>query len=108
VLEHFYNLGTLRAKFFHDTSQKTLSFIRERLGQELFFAPDGLALAVAIEPDIVTKSEKKHVSVELHGSQTRGQTVVDWYGQTQKPANTEIILDLDQDRFIQLMEGGLR
>jgi purine nucleosidase len=108
VLEHFYNLGTLRAKFFHDTSQKTLSFIRERLGQELFFAPDGLALAVAIEPDIVTKSEKKHVSVELHGSQTRGQTVVDWYGQTQKPVNTEIILDLDQDRFIQLMEGGLR
>ena len=108
VLERFYNLDTPRAKFFHDTNQKTLSFIKERLGQDILFAPDGLALAVAVEPGIVTKSEKKHVSIELHGSQTRGQTVVDWYGQSQKPANTEIILDLDQDRFIQLMEDGLR
>jgi purine nucleosidase len=108
VLERFFNLGTPRAKFFHDTNQKILGFIREHLGQDILFAPDGLALAVAIEPGIVTKSEKKHVSIELHGSQTRGQTVVDWYGQTQKPANTEIILELDQARFIQLMEDGLR
>jgi inosine-uridine nucleoside N-ribohydrolase len=107
-LQRFFNLGTPRAKFFHDTSQKFLNFIRERWGQDILFAPDGLALAVAIEPEIVTSSEKKHISIELHGSQTRGQTVVDWYGRTQNPPNTEIILDLDQNRFIQLMENGLR
>jgi len=108
TLEHFFNLGTPRAKFFHDTNQKILNFIKERLGQDILFAPDGLALAAAVEPGIVTKSEKKHISIELHGSQTRGQTVVDWYGLNQKPPNTEIILELDQQRFIQLMENGLR
>jgi purine nucleosidase len=108
VLERFFRLGTPRAKFFHNTNQKILGFIKERLGQDILFAPDGLALAAAVEPGIVTRSEKRHVSIELHGSRTRGQTVVDWYGQTHKPANTEIILELDQECFIQLMENGLR
>jgi purine nucleosidase len=108
ALDRFFSLETPRAKFFHDTNQKILTFIRERLGQDMLFAPDGLALAVAVEPGIVTKSEKKFVSIELHGSQTRGQTVVDWYGSTGQPPNTEIILEVDQNRFIQLMENGLK
>jgi purine nucleosidase len=108
VLDRFFSLGTPRAKFFHDTNQKILTFIRERLGQDMLFAPDGLALAAAVEPGIVTKSEKKFVSIELHGSQTRGQTVVDWYGSTGQLPNTEIILEVDQNRFIQLMENGLK
>jgi purine nucleosidase len=108
ALDRFFSLGTPRAKFFHDTNQKILTFIRERLGQDMLFAPDGLALAVAVEPGIVKKSEKRTVSIELHGSQTRGQTVVDWYGSTGQPPNTEIILEVDQNRFIQLMENGLK
>jgi purine nucleosidase len=108
AIERFFSLGTLRAKFFRETSEKFLNFIRERWGQDILFAADELALAVAVEPGIVTKSEKKYVSIELHGSQTRGQTVVDWSGLTQKPPNAELILELDQERFIQLMENGLR
>jgi purine nucleosidase len=108
TLNRFFNLGTSRAKFFHDTNQKILKFIEERLRQDILFAPDGLALAAAVEPGIVTKSEKKYVTVELHGAHTRGQTVVDWYGSTRKEPNTEIILEVNQDRFIQLMENGLR
>jgi purine nucleosidase len=108
ALDRFFKLETPRAKFFHDTNQKILGFINQRLGQDMLFAPDGLAMAAAIEPDIVTKSEKRFVSIELHGANTRGQTVVDWYGSTQKAPNTDIILELDMDRFLQLMENGLR
>jgi purine nucleosidase len=108
ALDRFFKLETLRAKFFHDTNQKILGFIKQRLGQDMLFAPDGLAMAAAIEPDIVTKAEKRFVSIELHGANTRGQTVVDWYGSTQKAPNTDIILELDMDRFLQLMENGLR
>ncbi len=107
-LNRFFNLGTPRARFFHDTNQKILSFVHTRLGQDILFAPDGLALAAAVEPEIVTKSEKRFVTVELNGSQTRGQTVVDWYGSTRKEPNTEIILEVDQKRFVQLMENGLK
>ena len=108
VLDRFFNLGSPRAKFFHDTNQKMLSFVQTRLGQNVLFAPDGLALAAAVEPEIVTKAETRYVSIELHGAQTRGQTVVDWYGRTQQTPNTEIILEVDQQRFIQLMENGLK
>jgi purine nucleosidase len=108
VLEGFFNLGTPRAKFFHDTNQKILAFIRERIGQDMLFAPDGLALAAAVEPGIVTRAEMRYVSIELHGAQTRGQTVVDWNGISGHGPNTEIILKLDQSRFNALMEEGLR
>jgi purine nucleosidase len=108
ILDRFFSLGTPRARFFRDTNQKILGFIRERLGQDMLFSPDGLAVAAAIEPNIVTRAEKKHMSVELHGSQTRGQTVIDWFGITEQPPNVEIIHEVDQERFIQLMENGLR
>jgi purine nucleosidase len=108
VLERFFNLGTPRAQFFHDTNQKILGFIRDRLGQDMLFAPDGLAMAAAIEPGIITRSEKKYVTIELHGSLTRGQTVVDWSNMTKKQPNAEIIHAADQERFIQLMENGLK
>ena len=108
VLNRFFNMGTPRARFFHDTNQKILGFIKDRLGQDMLFAPDGLAVAAAIEPSIVTRSDRKHVSIELHGSLTRGQTVVDWSNTTGKQPNTEIIHEVDQARFIQLMENGLK
>lgn len=108
VLQRFFDLGTPRAKFFHDTNQKIMKFIKERLGHEMLFAPDGLAVAAAVEPEIVLKSEKKHVDIELNGTLTRGQTVVDWFGFTQKPPNTEIIVSVHMERFIKLMENGLK
>ena len=108
VLNRFFNMGTARARFFHDTNQKILGFIKDRLGQDMLFAPDGLAVAAAIEPGIVTRADRKHVSIELHGSLTRGQTVVDWSNATGKQPNTEIIHEMDQERFIQLMENGLK
>ena len=108
ALDRFFSLGTPRSKFFHDTSQHILNFIHERWLQDMLFAPDGLALAAAVEPGIVTRTEKKYVTIELNGSHTRGQTVVDWFDSTGKPANTEIILEVDLDRFVELMENGLK
>ena len=108
VLDRFFNLGTPRAQFFHDTNQKILSFIHDHLEQDMLFAPDGLAMAAAVEPGIVTRSEKKYVTIELHGAHTRGQTVVDWSNATKKEPNTEIIHEVDRERFIQLMENGLK
>jgi len=34
--------------------------------------------------------------------------VVDWNGSTRKAPNADIILELNMDRFLQLMENGLR
>ena len=108
VLERFFQLETHRAKFFRDTIGKISTYINEHLQEDMLFAPDGLAMAVAVEPGIVKRSEKKYVSIELHGSLTRGQTVVDWRGRSERSPNTEIVLELDHERFIELLENGLR
>ena len=108
VLDRFFSISTPRARFFHDTNQKIMGFIRDRWNQDMLFAPDGLALAAAIEPGIVTRSEKKYVTIELQGTHTRGQTVVDWSNSTKKAPNVEIIHEVNQACFNQLMENGLK
>lgn len=107
TLQRFFSIKTPKAQFFHDTNQLILKFTRNLLKQDILFAPDGLAVAVAIQPDIVLEKETHYLSVELQGKHTRGVTSVDWWDVSQKPANAEIILKIDQDRFNQMMEDGL-
>ena len=107
-LERFFAMNTSKSKFFHDTNQIILKFVRDRMNMEMLFAPDGLAVAAAIEPEIISQKEDHHLTVELCGTYTRGQTSVDWWDSSGKPANAEIILEINHKRFIQMMEDGLR
>jgi len=97
-----------RAEFFRRITAHTLAFIREYLGQQVLFTADLLAIAVAIEPDIVRKSEQKYVEIELHGQLTRGQTTVDWNGVLQKEPNAGLVLELDPNRLWELFNLALR
>ena len=60
---------------------------------------DALAMAVALDPAIITRSEQHHVAIELSGTLTRGATVVDWDDRLGKAPNANIVLDVEQDRF---------
>jgi len=68
---------------------------------------DALAMAVALQPDIVRRAENHHVAVELHGMLTRGATVVDWENRFGLAANASIVLDVDQERFEALIASAL-
>ena len=70
------------------------------------FAADPLAMAVAVEPGIVTRSERRHVTVELAGPSTHGQTTVDWFGFGGGTPNADVVLEVDGDRFWELHAGG--
>lgn len=96
-----------RSQFFHQITQNTIKFIQERLGRKMLFAPDPLAVAVALEPEMVLKSEKHFVQVETGGSHTRGQTTVDWFDTSGVEANVEIILEVDAERLWHLMEASV-
>ncbi|KAJ9577209.1 hypothetical protein L9F63_006183 [Diploptera punctata] len=51
--------------------------IWEKSHFKTWFPCDALLAAVFLEPEIVTKSRTCHASVELHGTHTRGQVVLD-------------------------------
>jgi purine nucleosidase len=107
-LERFFALNTPKSKFMHDTNQIIMGFVRKMFNQEFLYAPDELAVACAIDPTLITKKETHYVSVETGGIQSRGLTYVDWWERSGRTANAEIILEVDQDRFLQMMEDGLR
>ena len=96
-----------RAEFFRRITGQTLAFIQKFLGARLLFAADFLAMAAAIEPGVVTRSERKHLEVELASARNRGQTVVDWNGVLKKEPKAELVLEMDSARLWELFQMGL-
>lgn len=70
-------------------------------------AADALAMAVALDPSIVLRSEKRAVAIELDGRLTRGATVVDWSARLGRPAQANIVLEVDQLRFAAMVRRAL-
>ena len=95
-----------RARFYAAISRKVRSFSRAR-GRTGLLAADALAMAVALEPGLVTAGEERHVAVELDGTLTRGSTIVDWERRGSASANARIVMAVDQARFEALVASAL-
>lgn len=89
-------------------TRRTIEFIHQFLGREALFAPDGLAVAVALEPGIVRKAEPHYVQVELAGHHTRGQTAVDWFDRSGREPNVNLVLEMDAKRVWELMLAAVQ
>ncbi|MEM7803105.1 MAG: nucleoside hydrolase [Chloroflexota bacterium] len=84
---------------------KITQTVREKLHRGVYYAADPLALAVTLEPEIVTQAETHHMRIETSGP--RGQSTVDWGDRSGKPLNAKIVLKVDQKRFEKLFETGI-
>lgn len=108
MLEDCFAADTPRSRLGRDILQKTLRFIGEKYSETNYFPADPLAMAVAIEPDIVIESRPSHLTIELNGNRTRGQTVVDWGNRAELAPNVDIVLAVDHARFIELFKQGMQ
>ena len=107
-MDTFFAIDTPKVEFFRKITTKIIAFIKEYFKTDMMFAADGLAMAVALEPSIIKRKEVRHLSVELSGKQSRGLTVVDWFGMGGETPNAEIIMEVDQPRFVEMMANGLK
>jgi purine nucleosidase len=98
--------GDERAQFYRSICQVARKTNRER-GRRGIVTADALAMAVAIDPGVVVRSERRAVAVELDGRLTRGATVVDWSGRLGRTANANVVLELDQERFEAMVRRAL-
>lgn len=73
-----------------------------------FDLPDPIAMAVALDPSVVTDGQKLFVEVCTDSELCRGQTVVDHLGSTGNPPNTEVILATSRDRFLEMLYDSVR
>ncbi|WP_049622477.1 nucleoside hydrolase [Frateuria defendens] len=98
--------GDRRAQFYGQVGRVARDYNR-RSDRRGIIAADALAMAVAIDPAVVLRSERRHAAVELDGRLTRGATVVDWAGRLGQPANANVVLELDQPRFAAMVRRAL-
>ena len=68
---------------------------------------DPCTIAWLINPDMF-ESKVMNVDVETQGELTKGETVCDYYELTDKPKNTEVLLGIDRDKFIELIRESLK
>ncbi|MDF3980521.1 nucleoside hydrolase [Luteibacter sp. PPL201] len=95
-----------RARFFGQIFATARRF-NAKHEREGFIAADALAMAVALDPGIVTRAETRHVAIELDGRLTRGATVVDWQDRLGGRPNARIVLEVDQARFGEMIRQAL-
>ena len=105
-VETLMAIDSPRAEFFRRISRGFFELCYQFWGRML--QSDAFAVAVALEPDIVRKAEAHHVQVELAGQHTRGHTAVDWFDITGQEPNVNLVLDVDMERFWELMQVAVR
>ncbi|MEJ7697874.1 MAG: nucleoside hydrolase [Candidatus Limnocylindrales bacterium] len=67
---------------------------------------DPCTVATLIQPDLITWRDC-FVAVETTGEWTRGTTVVDLHGRYQQPANVQVAMTLDADRYWELVLASI-
>jgi purine nucleosidase len=76
-----------------------------------FELPDPIAMAVALDPAVATRTERRFVGVETGGEWCRGQTVVDHYEMTivgEYEPNVEVVEEASRERFLELLGEAVR
>lgn len=106
-VDSLMKIDSPKAEFFRKITTNTLKFLKKEFKMDVLFVPDGLATAAAIEPSIIKRKEVRHLTVELTGKKSRGLTVVDWFGMGGETPNAEIVMEIDQRKFMNLMVKGL-
>jgi purine nucleosidase len=89
-IDYVLSFGTPVAKFAIECNSHAQKAFLEQTGEHGISLPDPVAMAVALEPSIVTSQSEHLVDVETSSALTRGMTVVDRLNVAQNSRNREI------------------
>ncbi len=107
-IETVINFGTQRARLAMECNKTALDASLEIQGATGLTLADPVAMAVALEPDIVTRQGKYFVDVEITSKLTRGATVVDELGVLHKTPNMTVVWSIDVPRWKENLYSCLR
>ena len=107
-IDEIRGFGTPYADFILDCNRTSLKVNHELLGEPGIPLPDPVAMSIALDPQVCTKRGKHYVEVSLDESLTRGTTVVDQLGVTQKEPNIEVCWEIDVSRWKEMLYQTLR
>lgn len=99
-------LGKL-GEFAIDIQGALREFCRTTTQLDGFDLPDPIAMAIAIDPTIVTKEARFFVDVVAGDSEARGQSMVDTLNNLKRTPNCRVIYQADRDRFLTALRASL-
>ncbi len=102
-LARIAGLGTPLAEFFGQVNRKAREFDDQvnHLGGSTH--PDSMACAAIADPSLILATEDAVVDVETSGELTRGWSLIDTLGRTDRKPNARVVTDFDTDGFFELM-----
>jgi purine nucleosidase len=106
-VETVMNFGTERAHLAMECNKTALDVAMKRQGAVGLTLADPVAIAVALDPDIVTRQGKYFVDVEITSELTRGATVVDELGVLNKRPNMNVIWEINVGRWKEILYSCL-
>jgi purine nucleosidase len=107
-LARIAGLGSPLAEFFGQVNRKAREFDDKvnHLGGSTH--PDSMVCAAIVEPSLVRATVPAVVDVETHGELTRGWSLIDTLGRTDREPNATLVTDYDTDGFFELLLEVLR
>jgi purine nucleosidase len=115
------SFGTALAKFAIDCNSRAREAFLEQTGEHGISLPDPIAMAVALDPSIVTSQSAHFVDVETQSELTRGMTVVDrlnvadnqrnreaWAAHLDSGHKAKIFWTIDNARWKQALYAALK
>jgi purine nucleosidase len=97
------SFDTPLADFVVDIQKTVIEFTKKTRGEEAFHLPDPIAMAVALDESVATKTQKVYVDIALNNDATRGQTMIDYPNVYGKEPNVEVVLVASREKFIELL-----
>ena len=89
-IRHVLSFGTAVANFAIECNSRAQEAYLEQTGEHGISLPDPVAMAVALDPSIVTSQSQHFLDVETQSELTRGMTVVDRLNVAHNERNREV------------------
>ena len=120
-IKHVLSFGTPQARFAIECNSRAQEAYLEQTGEHGISLPDPVAMAIALDPTIVTQQSEHYIDVEIASELTRGMTVVDrlnvtandrnrgiWAPVLQRDNKAKVAWTIDNRRWKQTLYAALR
>lgn len=95
--------GTARTRFLSDMTRTGLVNLRQRFRLTGFPMPDPLAVAVALDPSLITRELKARVKVDVAHDVGRALTTLDF---KQSTPSARIVVEVDFERAFEMIDAA--